>query len=198
MLEKSRPHRCALASADNMRCLLDASKRFAPKKQRDDLSSAALHIPFIIGAVRRASSELAQAATIELNAATAAAASPALAPPLAAADAAAAAAQQALALLQSLFNSSLKIEPQPSSSSAAAEAASELATLSLSSSSSSSSSSSPSPLALADRVVRRLFDLHAASVALAQAASAFISSKEAELLAKAAGASKSIMPVCDV
>jgi hypothetical protein len=170
-----------------MRCLLDSSKRFVPKKQRDDFSSAALHIPLVIGAVRRASAELAQAATIELNAATAAAACPALAPPLAAAHAAAAAAVQALASIQSLFNSFLKIEHQPSS--AAAEVVSNLAALSLSSS---------SPLALADRVVRLLLDLHAASVALAQAASAYVSSKEAELLAKAAGEAKSMMAVVAV
>ena len=137
------------------RCLLDASKRFAPKKQRDDLSSFALHLPLVIGAVRRACSELGQAAAIELNAVAtlaAAAGSPSLTPPLAAADAAAAAAAQALVHLLDLMNQTLKIEPQSSSeAAAAAAAASQLAALSL---------SSPSPLAAADNVVRRLLHLH--------------------------------------
>ena len=211
LLEKSRPHRAALISADNMRCtynpknktetprsssrttiahlnhnhyrrcLLESSKRFMPKKQRDELSAAALQLPLVLGAVRRASGELALAATIELNAAASAAASadsPSLSPPLAAADAAAAAAVHALLALQALLNASLKLDVQPSSLSAALQAASLL--------------SAASPLALADRVVRRLHDLHAIAVALAQSASVFVSSKEAELVAKAGGDAKRI------
>jgi hypothetical protein len=109
----------------------------------------------VIGAVRRASGELGQASTIELNAAAPAAfASPSLTPPLAAADAAAAAAVEALSSLLSLMNASLKIEPQ-SSSSSASEALSQVSFLSLNSS---------SPLAVADRVVRRLLALHATGV----------------------------------
>jgi histidyl-tRNA synthetase len=153
-----------------------------PKKQRDEFSSAALLLPQIIGAVRRASGELALAATIELNAA-AAAESPSLAPPLAAADAAAAAAVHALVSLQSLMNSSLKIDALPSSSSSSSSPAAEFSSLSL---------SSPSPLAVADRVVRRLHHLHATAAALAQSASVFIATKEAELVAKAAGDAKRI------
>jgi hypothetical protein len=64
--------------------------------------------------------------------------------------------------MQSLLISVLKIDPQ-SASASASEAASQLSSLSLSS----------SPLAAADRVVRRLLDLHAAAVTLAQAASAY-------------------------
>jgi hypothetical protein len=152
-----------------------------PKKQRDELSAAALQLPLVIGAVRRASGELALAATIELNAAASAAApaeSPSLSPPLAAADAAAAAAVHALLALQALLNASLKLDVQPTSLSAAMQAASLL--------------SATSPLALADRVVRRLHDLHSIAIALAQSASVFISSKEAELVAKAAGDAKRI------
>ncbi len=120
-----------------------------------------------------------------MNAAAAAAAeSPSLVPPLAAADAAAAAAVHALVSIQTLMNISLKIDAEPSSSSSpAAEAASHLSSLSLSPS---------SPLALADRVVRRLHLLHATAAALAQSASVFIASKEAELVAKAAGDAKRI------
>ena len=83
-------------------------------------------------------------------------------PPLAASAAAAAAAVSALACLHALMVTQLKIDAQPATS--ASEAAFSLS-LSLSLSS--------APLAVADRVVRTLLELHAVAITLAQAASTY-------------------------